>query len=131
MKKKFSFLVLFLSTIYYLLSTTSVAYAQEPETWGGNCVTEGDVATIQGLECLFVNIVRILIPLAGLALFIMLIIGSFQMLTAGGEAKEIQKARKTLTSAIFGFVLFLGIWFILRLIQQITGVNVLKFEIPK
>jgi hypothetical protein len=64
-------------------------------------------------------------------MFIMLIIGSFQLLTSGGDAKATQKAKATLTYAIAGIVLFLGIWFILRLIQTITGVDVTKFEIPE
>ena len=140
------------STIFLLIScllagrslfSPSPALAQEsfPQPWAtiepGRCVQELnvggqmiEVATIQGFECLFINIVRILVPIAGLALFIMLIVGSFQLLTSGGDAKAVQKARATLTYAILGLVLFLGIWFILRLIQTITGVDVTKFEIP-
>jgi len=60
----------------------------------------------------------------------MFIAGAFQMITAGGEAKQLQKARKTLTAAVLGLVVFVGIWFILKLIQAITGVDVTKFEIP-
>lgn len=130
-------LIVFLSLIPYLLS--SPVYAQVPQPWKeiesspGRCVqtVNGvEVATIQGLECLFINVVRILVPIFGLVLFIMLIVGSFQLLTAGGEAKSIQKARQTLTYAILGIVLFLGIWFVLTLIRTITGVDVTKFEIP-
>jgi len=88
------------------------------------------IPTLQGFECIFINLTRVLVPLMGIIFFIMLLVGSFQLITAGGEAKQIQKARKTFTFAIFGFVLFFGIWFILRLIQAITGVDVTKFEIP-
>ncbi len=120
-----------------LSATPALAQVSFPQPWGdiskrclGQIPGTEDVATIQGFECLFINIVRILTPIAGLAMFIMLIVGSFQLLTAGGEAKAIQKARATLTYAIAGLVIFLGIWFILRLIQTITGVDVTKFEIP-
>jgi hypothetical protein len=92
--------------------------------------TVEDVPTIQGLECLFINIVRIITPLAGLALFIMLIIGSLQLLTSGGDAKATQKAGQTITWAIVGLVLLLGIWFVLQLVKTITGVDVTKFVIP-
>ena len=119
-----------------LISTLSpqVAYAQNlPQPWEeiapNRCAIEG-VATLQGLECIFTNIVRVLVPLAGLTLFIMLVVGSFQLITAGGEAKQLQKARATLTSAIAGFAAFFGIWFILRLIKWITGVDVTQFVIP-
>jgi len=147
-KKISSYLVGLLSGCFVLISTVSLfashflsppVLAQEsfPQPWGDiskNCLGQipgtEDVATIQGFECLFINIVRILTPIAGLAMFVMLIVGSFQLLTAGGDAKAMQKARSTLTYAIGGLVVFLGIWFILKLIQTITGVDVTKFEIP-
>lgn len=126
--------MIFFSTVYGLLSTPFPVYAQTPEPWSTpRCVvTENDVevATIQGFECIFKNVVRILTPIAGLAVFAMLIVGAFQMITAGGEAKQIQKARKTLTFAVLGLVLFIGIWFILKLIKAITGVDVTLFQIP-
>jgi len=139
MKRIFGGLLIFLSTVYCLLSTPFPVYALQPEKWIGDCVVkvtpapsgeEFEVATIQGFECLFKNIVRILTPIAGLAVFIMFIVGAFQLITAGGEAKQIQKARKTLTAAVLGLVVFVGIWFILLLIKAITGVDVTKFEIP-
>ncbi len=102
-----------------------------PKDWiSPRCVTADGVATIQGLECVFTNIVRVLVPLIGLAFFIMLIVGAFQFMTAGGEAKAIEKARATITSALFGLILFFGIWFILLLIKTITGVDVTQFVIP-
>lgn len=119
----------FLVKIISLFLFPSFAYAQEPEEWTGNCVSDG-VATIQGFECLFANIVRILTPIFGIALFIMLVIGSFQMITSGGDPKQAQKARQTITYAVFGIVAFVGIWFILTLIKTITGVDVTIFEIP-
>jgi len=128
-KYKILSFALSLCVLSFALCTPPV-YAQTPEPWPSpRCVQDG-VATIQGFECLFTNIVRILTPIAGLAVFIMFIAGAFQMITAGGEAKQLQKARKTLTAAVLGLVVFVGIWFILKLIQAITGVDVTKFEIP-
>jgi len=116
------------------LSLVSPAFAQVTQEWQNlepnRCVSQGDVATLQGFECVFINITRILTPLAGLALFIMLLVGAFKYLTAGGEAKKAQEASKTITYAIVGLVLFLGIWFILTLIRTITGVDVTQFIIP-
>lgn len=89
-----------------------------------------EVATLQGFECIFINITRILTPLAGLALFVMLIVGAFKFLTSGGDPKQTQEAGKTITFAVVGIVLFLGIWFILTLIKTITGVDVTKFAVP-
>ncbi len=123
--------IIFVSFIAYLLSPVA-ALAQVPEPWEdiSPLCAIGDVATIQGFECIFTNITRILVPLAGLLLFVMLVVGSFQLITAGGEAKALQKARGTFTFAIVGLVAFLGIWLILLLIKAITGVDVTKFVIP-
>jgi len=124
-----SFLVLS-SCVLRVACCPPVVHAQQPEPWDTTrCAVDG-VATLQGFECIFRNIVRILTPIAGLALFITLIVGSFQMLMAGSDPKQVQKAQKTLTSAILGLVVFFGIWFVLKLIQIITGVDVTKFEIP-
>ncbi len=131
MKKTLIWSLFFFTTYSLLLTTPSFVYAQvpTPEAWSDRC-QEGGVAKIQGFECIFTNIVRVLTPIAGLLVFIMIIVGAFQLITAGGEAKEVQKARKTLTAAIAGLVLLIGIWFILLLIKTITGVDVTKFEIP-
>lgn len=118
-----------LISLYLSIFLPRPAYAQFPEPWKGECVI-GDVATIQGVECLFINIVRVLVPFAGLALFVMLIVGGFQFISAGGEPKALQKARATLTYAIVGLVVFFGIWFILLLIKTITNVDVTQFVVP-
>ncbi len=142
MRKIVSLFLLLLATSYLLLTTSSLVYAQQPtpEAWDDSCVErttpypsgpEFKVAKIQGFECIFKNIVRILTPVAGLAVFIMLVVGAFQLMTAGGEPKQVQKARKTLTSAVFGLFIFAGIFLVLKLIQAITGVDVTRFEIPK
>lgn len=94
------------------------------------CATD-DIATLQGFECIFANILSIIIPLAGLAAFITLIIGGFQYLTSAGDPKQLQKATGTITAAVIGIAVILGIWFIFKLLNVITGLDLLQFEIPK
>lgn len=88
------------------------------------------VATLQGFECIFANILSIIIPLAGLAAFITLIIGGFQYLTSAGDPKQLQKATGTITAAVIGIAVILGIWFIFKLLFVITGLDLLQFRIP-
>ena len=59
----------------------------------------------------------------------MLLLGGFQHLTAGGNPEKTQKAWATITYAVVGLVLLVGIWFILRFIRQFTGVDVTEFRI--
>lgn len=127
-----SFSSFLLSTIYYLLSTSPI-YAQ-PKDWNnGRCVGTGlasDVATIQGLECLFFNVLQVIVYLAGLAFFITFIIGGFQYLLSSSDQKAVAAASSTLTMAIAGLIGVTISWLILRLIQNFTGINIVDFIIP-
>jgi hypothetical protein len=82
------------------------------------------------LESLFKNVVVALTALVGIALFIMLIIGGYGFLFAGGDQKKLEKARGTLTAAITGVVVIVVAYLILLTIQKFTGVNVTQFTIP-
>jgi len=88
-----------------------------------------DVPTIGEFEIVFGNVVNILLGVAGIALFIMLLMGGFKFLTSGGDPKAIEEAKKTLTYAIAGVVLVVLSFIILRIIEALTGAPVTEFEI--
>jgi len=88
-----------------------------------------DVAKLSDLEGVFGNVVGIFLGLAGIALFIMLVVGGFKYITAGGDPKGIESAKKTLTYAIGGMVLIAAGFLILQFIKQFTGVDVTQFRI--
>jgi TRAP-type C4-dicarboxylate transport system permease small subunit len=90
-----------------------------------------EVATIQGFECLVRIALNFAVRLAGIAAFVMLLIGGFKYLTSGGDPKSTESAKKTITYAILGLVLLLGGWLVLLFIKEFTGINVTIFEIPK
>lgn len=87
-------------------------------------------AKIQDFAVIIQRILNIAIRLAGIAAFIMLIVGGFQFLTAGGDPKKTQAASNTLTYAILGLVVVIGAWFILLFIEKFTGVKVTEFNLP-
>lgn len=109
-----------------VLTLAAPAHAAEP--WG-DCVVN-DVATIQCLEPMFENLVRAILSLAGVALFIMLVVGGFGYLTSSGDPKKLEQAKQTITYAAIGIVLMAAAFLILRTIAYFTGVDVLIFEIP-
>lgn len=76
------------------------------------------------------NIISILAPVAGIAFFIMLLIGGFQFVTSGGDPKAAGQARSTLTYAIIGVILVVAAWLIIQAIADFTGVDVTKVDIP-
>jgi hypothetical protein len=83
----------------------------------------GDVATITCLQPLFVNIVSAATALSGVALFLMIIMGGYNFLFAGGDQKKLEKAKGTLTAAIIGLVVIACAYLIIKTISTITGVT--------
>lgn len=90
---------------------------------------ENDVAKLSDLEGVFERVISVALGFAGIALFIMLIVGGFRFITAGDDPKAVEGARKTLTYAIGGIVLIALSFLILRFISTFTGVDVTQFRI--
>jgi hypothetical protein len=97
-----------------------------------NCYSDAGIATLACIEVIVKNLFNIAFRLLGIAAFIMLIVGGFQFLTAGGDPKKTQAASSTLTYAIFGLVIVIAAWFILLLIGKFTGLDekITLFSLP-
>ena len=118
----------------YIMNLLSKIFSPPPvyaqSIWSGKCVSNGDVATIQGFECLFGNIAQVIVYFAGLAFFIMFIKGGFEYMTSGGDPKKTAKATSTLTTSIIGIIGVVVSFLILTFISNFTNVNVTEFKIP-
>lgn len=88
------------------------------------------IPTIKCIEVIFTNILSAFIPLAIIALFVMLIIGGFKFMTSRGDHKATASAQNTLTYAVAGILLMAVAYLVFVLIKVFTGVDVLRFEIP-
>ena len=86
-------------------------------------------ASLRDLNAVFTNILGVAARLAGLAAVIMILVGGFKYLTSGGDPKATEQAKHTLTWAVLGLAALVGSWFILRLIETFTGVNIHLFDI--
>lgn len=86
-------------------------------------------AKISDLEIVFGNVVKSALAIAGVVLFVLLIIGGFKYITSGGDPKATEGAKNTITYAIGGLVLILLSFLILVLIYRITGVDVTQFKV--
>jgi hypothetical protein len=130
---------LFFNSITPVFAQTSSWTSQQP----GRCVrsivvnpnnlgkvTYNDVASIQGLECLFFNVLQVIVFLAGIAFLFMFISGGFKYLFSSGEQKAVAAASSTLTMAFIGLVGIIASWLIISFIQKFTGVNITNFIIP-
>ncbi|MBN1169051.1 hypothetical protein JXA63_04135 [Candidatus Woesebacteria bacterium] len=94
-----------------------------------NTYEDTDVATLVGLEAVFANIIRVVVGLGTIVLFIMLIVGGFNYMTAGGDPQKSAAAKRTLTSAIVGITIIASAYMIIRIIEAITGANLTLFRI--
>ena len=88
------------------------------------------VAAVKCIEPLFQNVVTALVALAGVALFLILIVSGYTYLFAGGDMKKLEKAKGSMTGAFMGLVVIVAAYLIIRLVQEITGVtNLTNFKI--
>ncbi len=96
-----------------------------------DCLSPEGVAQLKCLEVVFANTLQVITGLAGLALFVMLIIGGIKYLTSGGDPKASEGAKNTMTYALIGIVLMGLAYLIFNILQNFTGVDFLKFDIPE
>jgi hypothetical protein len=87
-------------------------------------------AKITDIISILENIISLLAPVAGIAFFIMILVGGFQFVNSGGDPKAAGQARSTITYAVIGVVLVVLSWILLQIIQQFTGVDVTEVQIP-
>ncbi|MFA6392172.1 MAG: pilin [Patescibacteria group bacterium] len=78
------------------------------------------------LQQTVIAIIQWVLGLLGLIAVIMILIGGFKWMTAGGNEEKIESAKKLLTSAIIGLVIILLAWaiviFALGVLQNTSGV---------
>ncbi|MDP4009908.1 MAG: pilin [Candidatus Shapirobacteria bacterium] len=136
MFKLFSYflpLIIFVSLIFP--SINPVFAQKEWKQINSKCISSvsgaEDVATIQGFECIFYNILQVIVYIAGIAFLFMFITGGYQYLFSANDPKKTAQASSTLTMAILGVIGIIASWFILRLISNFTGItNLTNFVIP-
>ena len=64
--------------------------------------------------------------LAGILLLVLLIFGGLSIImgAGGGDAKKAAQGKKTATAAIVGFLVIFGSYWIIRIVETITGVRI-------
>ncbi|OGE18673.1 hypothetical protein A2871_04205 [Candidatus Daviesbacteria bacterium RIFCSPHIGHO2_01_FULL_41_23] len=141
-----SFMVLILSTIYYLPYTspiyaaTPIPCALDPNTFKSNPADKtryeeyvkkyGECpAGLDQLEQMVGNIISVIVSLGFIAMLFLIVTAGIKYLTSGGEPKALQSAHQTLVWAILGIFLMAVAWVLLQLIQGFTGIEVTVFNI--
>lgn len=82
-------------------------------------------AGLTQIEELVARLIGLSIPIAFIALVVVLVWAGIKYLTSGGDKKAIQSATMTVTWGLLG-ILFLAIaWLVLQLIANFTGIDLL------
>ncbi len=82
----------------------------------------GQVATLNCIPAVFLNIVSALLVFAGLAALVMLILGGFKYMNSAGDPKKLEGARNTLIYGIIGLMIVLFSFLIINVLSQVTNV---------
>jgi hypothetical protein len=110
MKRLFSTV---LAAVSFLTRITQVYAASQSQ----------DAASFTDLENMVKRLITAVGALAGVGLFIVLVLGGFNFLFSGGDAKKLEKAKNAITYAIIGIVVVAGAYLIIQLVAQFTGVQ--------
>ena len=114
-----------------LLTFTNNAFAQDWNSIAPDCLqnvkdANGNTTQIATLACIpavFKNIINAAMIFAGVVALFFIILSGIKMITSGGDQKQLEGARKTLTWAIVGLVIIFLSFFIINVIAGITGVS--------
>jgi len=133
--KKFLIFSLALFSLYLLPSSPVLAQNKDQtKEWTNRCVftdKDGDkIATIQGLECIFYNVLQVIVTIAGLVFLFMFISNGFKYLFSGSDQKKLAEISSSITMTVIGLIGIIISWLILLFIQKLTGVDVTIFKIP-
>ena len=67
--------------------------------------------------------------LAGVIAFVLLVLGGFGIIVgAGGDPKQMEKGKQTVTGAVIGLLVVIGSFWIVQLIQYLTGTQLLPMK---
>lgn len=81
-------------------------------------------ASLKDLTSIVTKIVGIAIPIAGLILFILIIVSGFNLMTSANNPEQAEKAKQSLTSAIVGFLIIFAAYWIAQVLQVVFGVPI-------
>lgn len=85
--------------------------------------------TLADLETVIKNLLGAATSIIGLAIFVMLVVGAFQYITAGADQKAVEKSQQVFTFALMGGAAVIILWLIFVFLKEFTGIDLLKFNI--
>lgn len=87
-----------------------------------------DQATIKDLSTpagIINRALTFLFPIAGFILFLMIVVGGFEMMSGAANKKSIETGKQRVVAAIVGFIILFSAYWIAQLVEKILGVRIL------
>ena len=83
---------------------------------------------ISGVSVYVSNIITAAISISGIILLFLLIGGGIGMITSAGKSdpKAVESGKKAATSALIGFIVVFSAYWIVKLIETITGLSLIS-----
>ncbi len=99
-----------------------------PANLGDCLIFQNSTATTEytGFGALINNILPNVYLAGGIVIFFMIVFGGFTIISNSGDSHKIADGTKIITSAIIGLLVLFGSYWIIQLIQVLTGVPILK-----
>ena len=73
------------------------------------------------------SLVSVIVPnafvLAGIIVFVLLVMAGFGMIAGAGDAKKLESGKKTITGAVIGLIVIVGSFWIIQILSTLTGLN--------
>lgn len=92
---------------------------------GGERIVNPVGSKFTDIGSIITQLLPIIFVLAGLVLFIFLIIGGFGLLASGGSPDKMKAAQGKITSAVIGFVIIFISYWLIRIIEIMLGISIL------
>lgn len=95
---------------------------------GDKLLFQGSTAksTYTGAGSLVNNILPNIYIAGGIIIFFMIVFGGFTIISNASDSHKIEEGSKTITSAIIGLLVLFASYWIIQLIQVVTGVSILN-----
>ena len=106
----------------------------KPDKYIGGVLPSQVSGATEPAESLFGQTVQYIISAAfvisGLAFLVTFIMGAFTFLTSAGDEKQLDKAKKTMTNGVVGFVIMAVTFIIISILDSVfdTHILMLRFE---
>lgn len=92
------------------------AHATSPLDLGLNQVSNTIALGNQDIRTTIASIINVLMGLLGIIAVVMILMGGFKWMTAGGEEEKVGDAKKFILQGIVGLVIILSAWAIARFV---------------